>query len=145
MTETLYNRIENFYRSVHGMHRFLENQLGLEVRVMRPVGTKAQTYAATYGKAHTATTQYTHAFTTRVILPMYNLQTPGEEAREIDMEVFSWDPNIQLGDVLMATIGKRNIYFKVVEHKRLGFGEHAIIHQFKVKASLTQVVNAPST
>ena len=139
MSNKLYRLVERFYRSAYGMHRFLENYLGLEMTLYStkiPDHTvpsaqiarqEIEKYRQAYGPGFNATTLYSPVGTVRVMFPIYSVSREYEMTNELgNVRGYTFDNKIDIGDYLTTNIGSKKLGFKVIAKRTIGYSKQIV-------------------
>lgn len=143
MSNKIFRVIENFYRSAYGQHRFLLNHIGIEFQLYKPNPENIleypnpseilDIYDKTYGPGFNMTSIYSPVGSVRLLTKLYSLSNVTEETSELgDVTAYDYSGQVDLGDQLMTTIGNKNLTFKVIAKKAIGFGKH-IVYELQLK------------
>lgn len=138
MSNKIYELIERFYRSSYGMHRFLENYLGLEMTLYTqgianriiPQPNPNEFYEKsrkTYGPAFNLQAAYSPTGSVRVMMPIYSISREHELTNELGaVKAYTFEDKIKIGDYLTTTIGSKKLGFKVISKKTIGFSKQIV-------------------
>ncbi|MCS7318016.1 MAG: hypothetical protein NZZ41_06920 [Candidatus Dojkabacteria bacterium] len=138
MSNKLYELVERFYRSSYGMHRFLENYLGLEMTVYtHGIANKVvprpnpndfyEKSRKTYGPAFNLTASYSPTGTARVMMQIYSISREHEMTNELGtVKAYTFENKINIGDYLTTTIDSKKIAFKVISKKVIGYSKQVV-------------------
>lgn len=138
MSNKIYELVERFYRSSYGMHRFLENYLGLEMTVYThgianriiPQPNPNDFYKKSrkaYGPAFNLTAAYSPTGTVRVMLPIHSISREHEMTNELGtVKAYTFEDKINIGDYLTTTIDSKKLGFKVISKKTIGYSKQVV-------------------
>ena len=122
MGNYFYRIVENFYRSVYGQHRFYENVLGIDVQVYRIDRDTYHKYQEAYGRGVVIPTSYSPLKTSRIVVSIHTISKLTEETSNLgEITCYTYDKDIDVGDLLKTTLGKKTVALFVSAVQKIGY------------------------
>jgi hypothetical protein len=125
---------------VYGQHRFYENVLGIDVQVYRLDRDTYHKYQEAYGRGVVIPTSYSPLKTSRIVASIHTISKLTEETSNLgEITCYTYDKDIDVGDLLKTTLGKKTVALFVSAVQKIGYFVD-IVYELTLKPDIVRDV-----